>query len=164
MLEEIQAFLEEHTSPFTKVKVQNPRYEHICYRMDIRFQKGLEAEFNYLQKELNEALKRFLSPWAFEKGADISFGSRIYNAAVIHFIEKLPYVDYVVNFKLVQQYLCPSDKRGCVTYDNWAEVRFPDSILVSAEQHHIGPVKYDDYDPDDYKGIGYEIIGVDHDI
>jgi len=140
--------------------VRNPRFEYIRYRMDIRFHEGYDE--NLYAKKLNEALHRFLCPWAYEASADIAFGSRIFHSEVIYFIEKLPYVDYVVNFKLARQYQGGEDEWGCMRDYGCAAAQYPDSILVSHREHFIGQVETDDYDPDDYKGVGYERIGVDH--
>ena len=54
----------------------------------------------YYKQLLNEELNRFLSPWAYDEGADIVIGGRIYANVIINFIEQRPYVDYVANIKL----------------------------------------------------------------
>jgi hypothetical protein len=157
----IEDYLKDYASPFAKIHVRNPRYEKIRYRMDIRFHDAFQDEF--YRQQLNQDIQRFLSPWAYEAGADISFGSRIYHSTIIHFIEQLPYVDFVVNFKLVRQYKDDEKEYGCMRHtEGFATASHPDTILVSHPEHFIGNVKEANYDPKDYIGIGYERIGVDH--
>ena len=101
LLKQIEDYLSNYTSPFVRLVVKNPRYKRIQYRMAIRFRKGYDQ--GYYLKQLNEDLKQFLSPWAYQAQADIPFGSTIHSSAVIHFIEKRSYVDYVANLKLNEQ-------------------------------------------------------------
>ena len=158
--EEIKKHLQRHASAFSRIKVRNPRFEYIRYRMDIRFHQGYDE--NLYSKKLNEALHRFLCPWAYESGSKISFGSRIYHSEVIYFIENLPYVDYVVNFKLARQYdQDDEDEWGCIEDSGCVVARHPDSILVAHQKHFIGSVPIDEYDPVEFIGVGYDRIGVD---
>ena len=163
LLEEIAAYLRQQCSPFVRLTVKNPRYEQIKYRIGIRFHPQFEKGY-YLQ-QLNEALKRFLSPWAYEEQADIPFGSSIHSSAVIHFLETRPYVDYVSNLKLIEQ-LAIKDQSMEHTYytineSNLAQVRQPDAILVSAPEHIIDLISGEYYDEEEFEGIGYMIIGID---
>lgn len=136
LLKEIEANLRKYISPFVQIVVKNPRYERIKYRVSIRFLPGYEP--GYYIKQLNEDIKRFLSPWAYEEQADITFGSSIHSSSVIHFIEKRPYIDYVANLKLIEQIDIKEDSQGKnVNQTNLAQVQHPDSILVSAPEHII---------------------------
>ena len=162
LLKEIEEYLKKYTSPFVNLVVKNPRYQQIQYRLGISLRAGYEQ--GYYLKQLNEDLKRYLSPWAYEEQADITFGSSIYSSTIIHFIEKRPYVDYVANFKLIEQ----TDNSNNLnlaslpeTYPNIAQVKSPDSILVSAPEHIIDLVTADSYDDEDFEGIGYMIINTD---
>ncbi|MDJ0713961.1 MAG: hypothetical protein QNJ54_07050 [Prochloraceae cyanobacterium] len=165
LLKEIEAYLQKYTSPFVQIVVKNPRYERIKYRVAIRFRSGYEQGY-YLDR-LNEDLKRFLSPWAYKEQADITFGSSIHSSSVIHFIEKRPYVDYVANLKLIEQVGIKAGSQGKsdtyyrVNQPNLAQVQHPDSILVSASQHIIDLIGTENYDEEDFEGIGYMIVGID---
>ncbi len=138
LLQEIQEYLQKYTSPFVQIVVRNPRYERIKYQVGIRFRHGYEQ--GYYLNQLNEDIKHFLSPWAYEEQADIPFGSSIHNSSVVYFIEKRPYVDYVANLKLYEQVvinLDVQDKLDNYSESNVAQVQYPDSILVSAPEHII---------------------------
>ncbi|MEB3282326.1 MAG: hypothetical protein VKK42_25745 [Lyngbya sp.] len=165
LLKEIEAYLQKYTSPFVKIIVKNPNYERIKYRVGIRFRGGYEQ--GYYLNQLNQDIKRFLSPWAYEEQADIPFGSSIHSSSVIHFIEKRPYVDYVANLKLIEQVGIKTGSQGKsdtsyrVNQSNLAQVQHPDSILVSASEHIIDLIGTENYDKEDFEGIGYMIIGID---
>ncbi|NET16609.1 MAG: phage baseplate protein, partial [Okeania sp. SIO1H6] len=138
LLQEIQEYLQKYTSPFVQIVVKNPRYERIKYKVGIRFRHGYEQ--GYYLNQLNEDIKHFLSPWAYEEQADIPFGSSIHNSSVVYFIEKRPYVDYVANLKLYEQVVINvdvQDKLDNYSESNVAQVQYPDSILVSAPEHII---------------------------
>ncbi|MBL7803981.1 MAG: hypothetical protein JNL02_09620 [Saprospiraceae bacterium] len=160
LLNDIALFLADYTSPFAKITVKNPRYEYVRYRMDIRFHQDYGPDI-YLH-ETNEALKRHLSPWAYEQGADIPFGSRIYHSEVIYFLEKLPYVDYVLNFKLILHQTGNEKPLGCLEPALWVGADCPDAVLITHPKHIIWSVFGQPKSDEKYKGIGYDIIGVDH--
>lgn len=165
LLKEIEVYLQKYTSPFVQVVVKNPRYERIKYRVGVRFRQGYEQ--GYYLNQLNEDIKRFLSPWAYEEQADITFGSSIHSSSVIHFIENRPYIDYVANLKLIEQIGIKANSQGKLdTYyrinqSNLAQVQHLDSILVSAPEHIIDVIGTENYDEENFEGIGYMIVGID---
>ena len=164
LLKEIQIYLQKYTSPFVQIVVKNPRYERIKYRVAIHFRPGYDQ--GYYLNQLNEDIKRFLSPWAYEEQADIEFGSSIHSSSVIYFIEKRPYVDYIANLKLFEQVGIKAGSGGKsdtyyqVNPSNLAQVQHPNSILVSASEHIIDLID-ENYNPEDFEGIGYMIIEYD---
>jgi hypothetical protein len=162
LLKAIEEHLKRHASPFINIKVKNPQYEQIRYRVTVRFKEGYD-QGHYL-KQLNEDLKRFLSPWAYEEQADIPFGSRLHSSTVIHFIEKRSYVRYVAMLKLIEHWSEQEEEPkvfGSGEQANLATVRSPDAILVSAPDHIIDLITTDVYEEEDFEGIGYMIIGTD---
>ena len=132
--------------------------------MGIHFRPGYDQ--GYYLNQLNEDIKRFLSPWAYEEQADINFGSSIHNSSEIHFIEKRTYVDYVANLELIEQVgiKAGSDGKSDIDYQvnlsNLAQVQHPNSILVSAPEHMIKIIG-ENYHQEDFEGIGYMIVEYD---
>jgi len=94
---DIKEYLCNYISPFIELNVQNPVYEHIQVDFKVGFHLGYDEGF--YGNLLNEEIKKFLSPWAFDEGRDISFGSIIYKSDILSFIEKRPYVDFVTDFR-----------------------------------------------------------------
>ena len=93
-----------------KVHVIHPVYERILVDAQVAFVSGLDA--GYYADLLNQELQRFLSPWAYEEGEDIVFGSRIYSSEILAFMEGRNYVDYIINFNLYHSHEGP--KRGVI--------------------------------------------------
>lgn len=135
-LDEIKTYLAGLITPFAaeKLKVLNPLYEKIRLDFKARFQTGIDAGYGI--GELQSDLKKFLCPWAFEDGVDITFGGALGKSVIINFIEKLSYVDYVTDFKMFHM---AAGEDGAVA-EKECETAFAStqrSILVSSESHEI---------------------------
>ncbi len=128
---EIENFLNKKSSMFTKVVAQNPDYEEIVLEFDVAFHQTLE--FGFYQNQLNEDLKKFLTPWAFDEERDIHFGGQIHKSTLIHFIDGLEYVDFVTNFNMYHK-----DENGIKSNKlDVLETSTSRAILVSTENHTI---------------------------
>ncbi|MCG8336760.1 MAG: baseplate J/gp47 family protein [Proteobacteria bacterium] len=163
ILGDIEKYIKDFMPPLVSVRVVNPRFEEVQYRLAVKFAEGYD--FGFYINQLNQDIKQFLSPWAYSQDADISFGSSIYSSSVINHIENTEYVDYVANFTLLRQIITHEDYTETIplflTKDNAATTKYPDSILVSAEDHIIDVIHTDLYDAAAFRGIGYMKIGTD---
>ena len=65
----------------------------------------------------------------------LRFGGRVYASTLLNFIEELPYVDYVTDFKLLTE-----DEAGTLAPVDHADPLTPDAMLVSDASHDIGEV------------------------
>lgn len=138
-LARMQDFAKQHASMYVEryadrlinIKVRNPRYQSVLLDFKVRFYP--EYPFNYYAGELQQALIRALTPWAYDKTRDIEFGGRIYRSVILDFVEELPYVDFVTDFKMK---LVSND--GTQSQDV-AEIsaNTPDTIFVSNPTHSI---------------------------
>lgn len=171
-LTEIKTFAEKYISPFVTLNVENPTYEQLLVDFKVGFYEGYDG--GYYGNLLNLEIKKFLSPWAYDEGKDIVFGGKVYRSDILWFVENLPYVDYVTEFKLYHIYASPSktgidymqvendfivrDYTGkgieemeigstfIVGYESEvAEASSPRSILVSARKHRIEVLKTGEY-------------------
>lgn len=133
----IHQFLEKRISPCVQLSVVNPLFESIKVSFDIAFRAG--KEFTFYAKLLNEDIIRFLSPWAFDtsRGTEIAFGGSIYKSVIIDYIEELPYVDFLTNFKMDQYTGTDLPNLLDIEEAHASSVR---SILVANEQHSIKPM------------------------
>ena len=113
--------------------VRNPAYQRLRVSCLVRFHVG--REFNFHRAATVHALIRVLSPWAFDQRQSLRFGGRVYASTLLNFIEELPYVDYVTDFKLLTD-----DETGTLAPVEHADPRTPDAILVSDASHDIGEV------------------------
>ena len=116
---------------------------------------------------MNRDIINYLSPWAFHDQGDVAFGGAVHRASLIHYIENLPYVDFVGSVELVDHVLIGHGSDGLNTRQSLSplvqdvvEPRFPDSILVSSPNHYIDLVT-DEFEDIQFGGIGYMAVGVD---
>ncbi|MFM7470300.1 MAG: hypothetical protein ACKO5P_02150 [Nodosilinea sp.] len=115
------------SSPWATIKVVNPEYEQIQVECDVVFKFPYEANFNYYKRQLDQDITRFLAPWTSNGAAEISFGGKLYRSSILHFVERLDYVDYVVDFKMYHNINSP----GSRTDVREAIASTPRSILTS---------------------------------
>lgn len=128
LLNDIKAFVDARNGLHVKTIVANPDYEEVTVSLKVRFRAGFDE--SYYQKVLNDDIVRYLSPWAFRETATLHFGQTLHLSMLIHYLEKLSYVDYLQDVQLRKQGL----PAGMVVSPG-----SPKAILVSAKQHNISP-------------------------
>ena len=133
----VDEFLHKRVSPHVSVRSVNALFEPVKITAEVAFVSTVDANF-YLG-ELQEALRIWLSPWAAEGDAEISFGATIYRSGLVRFLENLPYVDYISGLNLrhdsAEGELLQSGALRSVTASTVA------SVLVSAPQHDLSIVQ-----------------------
>lgn len=134
---EIKKYLQQHCSRFVQLEVINPEYEEIQVSFGVKFLPEYDADKGYYRTKLIDDIKRFLSPWAYDEGADITFGGKIHRSFIIDFVEERDYVDYVDRFELYKT-SAPDEKL------EYAEAATAKSILVSAATHLLNDVEEND--------------------
>lgn len=102
LLGQIDQYLRGLTTPFSRLHVIRPAFERLRVEAKVVFVRGRDP--GYFAAVLNDDLRRFLSPWAYEEGEDILFGKRIYRSEILAFIESRDYVDHVIGLRLYHQH------------------------------------------------------------
>ncbi|MEM9685722.1 MAG: baseplate J/gp47 family protein [Bacteroidota bacterium] len=129
--EQVRAFLEKMAPPQNRIEVRNPVFETIQLRFLVKFREGFNK--GYYEDQLQEELRRFLSPWAYSESEDINMGGKIYKSSLLNFVEERPYVDYATYFRMDQ-----TDVEGNIRINvEEAEPISPIALLTSAEKHDI---------------------------
>lgn len=163
LLTEIAKYIRGLMPPQVKVRVRNPRFEEVRYRLAVKFTDGYDRGF-YINKIIDD-IKRYLSPWAYDQEAAINFGSTLYSSSLINYLENQDYVDYIANFNPIQQLINHETYTEVIplflTDDNEVSAKYPDSILVSAESHIIDVITTEFFDPGAFRGIGHMKIETD---
>ncbi|MDP2179848.1 baseplate J/gp47 family protein [Methylicorpusculum sp.] len=131
LLTSVEKFLRQRLPCFVKLHVRNPQFEAVRCAFKVRFYEGFDEMF--YKKTLQEAIIRFLSPWAFFSDAMPSFGGKVHKSVLINFVEEQAYVDYVTDFLMFHDI---GDVKSNVNTDV-AEGSTAVSILVSAAEHSI---------------------------
>ncbi len=128
-LNKIKAHINKLNSLHVEAQVINPEYERVTVQLGVQFYKGFDR--NFYEKQLDEDITKFLSPWAFDSTKNIAFGIALHSSVLIDYIEELPYVDYLENLQL-------TINEGA--YVDAVSPSKPGAILVSASNHIIKPV------------------------
>ncbi|WP_203292779.1 baseplate J/gp47 family protein [Luteirhabdus pelagi] len=128
---EISDYINNKNSFFVTAKIENPQYEEVRVSLKVKFHKGFDALF--YTKQLDEDIKKYLSPWTFETISKINFGGTVHRSTLISWMETLPYVDYLDSVVLEHRI----SETTAYTEKIAVTPSSPKSILVSAKQHHI---------------------------
>ena len=158
LIAEIEAFLADKTPAFARVRVKNPHFVALKVRCGVRFMPGTDE--GYCRVRLNDELNRFLSPWAYDDGADLVIGGSIHANSIIDFIEQRDYVDYVAGLRL----FTIEDGRPTLVPEGpgyAASTRRPDAVLVAAANHEFDVIALTDYRVQGFGGIGNMRIELD---
>ncbi|UJB19633.1 MULTISPECIES: hypothetical protein [Lysobacter] len=102
LLARIAEYFDGLATPFLNLHVIRPVFERIRVEAKVVFTRGRDP--GYYSGVLNEDLRRFLSPWAYQDGEDIQFGARIYRSEILAFIEGREYVDHLVGLRIYHTY------------------------------------------------------------
>ncbi|WP_437316200.1 baseplate J/gp47 family protein [Sorangium sp. So ce385] len=157
LIADIEAYLADKCPAQAAVRVRNAHYVPVKVRVGVRFRDGRDEGF--YKKLLNEEINRFLSPWAYDEGADITIGRKIFANSIVNFIDEREYVDFVATIKLFsgedglaqpvagQGYFVATDR--------------PDGVLVAAQQHVIDVITEAGYVEKNFTGINYMKIELD---
>jgi hypothetical protein len=97
-LESIRDFITKIYPPGVFLHVVNPVFEELQVKTKVKFHSW--ADKNFYARKLEDDLKAFLSPWAFEAEFNWTFTDSLHFSVVLHFVEKLDYVDYLTCFEL----------------------------------------------------------------
>ena len=161
LIADIKTFLADITPPSATVTVKNAAYVPVKVRVGVRFRPGYNEGF-YIQ-QLNNDLRRFLSPWAYAETAEIEIGGRIYANIIINFIEERPYIDYIAKIKLFTNEDGRRFQEATPSISEGYSVGTPrlEGVLVSARQHDIDLISETGYEEENFTGIGYMKIELD---
>ena len=104
-IESIREFVTKIYPPGVLLHVVNPVFEEIQVKTKVKFHSW--ADKNFYARKLEDDLKAFLSPWAFENDFNWTFSESLHSSVVLHFVEKLDYVDYLTCFELYHLVINP---------------------------------------------------------
>ncbi|MEM7040868.1 MAG: hypothetical protein AAF570_28150 [Bacteroidota bacterium] len=160
-LVEIRQYLEQYMPPFATLEVRNPRYLQVNVRVAVKFREGLNEGF--YRAQLEDDLRRFLAPWAYQEGQDIVLGGKIYGNVIVNYIEERPYIDYVGRINLYQSTDGKNflDSRQFNSREIVVQSDDPDVVLVSALHHEVEIIQEDTFRRELLRGIGHARIDVD---
>ncbi|MBL0739541.1 baseplate J/gp47 family protein [Flavobacterium sp. GN10] len=134
---QVQKFLSANSSPFINLKVSNFNLEYVCINITIQVDPNYQTTL--VSKNVNLALKKYLSPWISNCPSEIAIGKPLVDAKVSTFIQNIKGVLTVENVTFSSYYIDPvtgaqttikSEKETLMPYGST-------TLLVSAPNHNI---------------------------
>lgn len=125
-LNKIQNYVNELNTMHIKAQVINPNYKEAKVETKVKFFEQYDETF--YTKQLDEDIKKYISPWAFTDSKDIDFNIKLNVNQMINYLEQLYYIDYVDELKIFVNNVL--QRQSLIEVD-------PKSILVSAKQHNV---------------------------
>jgi hypothetical protein len=160
LLADIERYLVERAPDSANIQVRNARYVPVLVRVGVRFRR--DQDEGQARQRLDQDLVRFLSPWAFDEGAEVTIGGRIYANSIVDFIDRCEYVDYVAEIKLFRGSTRAGDFELVPSAaDYHVAATLPDEVLVSAQNHVIDVIPESGYAPATFTGINYMRLELD---
>lgn len=159
VLTEIEEYLEKIKAEHVQLYVKNPLYEEIRVEFNVNFREGIDGGF--YQGVLEQEIKSFLSPWAFQNTPDVVFGGRVHQSKILHFVEERPYVDFVTCFKMVHIIPQPGSAVPIKKEKEEAEATTAASVLGSAPSHIIHVLETEECACDDNEVSAFKELETD---
>ncbi len=126
---EVKEFLEKNSSAWNTYNVNNPLYQSVKIKAEIKTKLGFA--FGFYSAETSKALTNYLSPWLTGDTGLFNFGGRITVAQIVYFLENLPWIDFVTNVQMfysTNQIDYSQAVKEIVAYH-------PAAVLTSASEH-----------------------------
>jgi hypothetical protein len=121
----VEAFAQARAGQLVQVKAVNPFYEAVQVGGTVHLRPGYPVAT--YQKQLQQDLRAYLSPWAYDAAAELAFGGTLHKSTVLAFLEHLPYVDFITDLTLMSL-RDGTDQETLLASSAW-------SVLVSAPDH-----------------------------
>ncbi len=162
LLGAIRDFLRTKAPHHSVVDVRNAHYVPILVQCVVRFKPDWDVGFS--KAELQRELSRFLSPWAYDEGAEVTIGGRLFANSIVDFIDRRQYVDYVAGITLFKSedggdsFSRVDDVAG---QDYYVGTERPDGVLIAARQHDVYAITDVAQGPESFTGINYMRVEID---
>lgn len=123
----IQAFLASKSSAHLQLQVLNTQWDEVLIQAEVVLADGI-LDIPFYKNELDQALKKFLAPWAYESVAHIAPSQKIYMATLVDYIDELAYVDHIRALKVLKNNIEVVDEISTST---------PLHLLTTAAEHSL---------------------------
>ena len=123
----IKHYLLGKTSPFLQVQVLNPQWDEVLINLEVVLNKNIQ-DLPFYRTKLDEDVKRFLAPWAFQASEAPILAQKIYSSTLVDFIDELPYVHHITSLRMFKNSIEIFDE-----IKTSSEIHF----LTSALEHSI---------------------------
>lgn len=160
--EEVRELLLARSSPWVDLRIRNARYISVRIRLAVRFRRPGREQYD--KRQLIDDLERHLSPWAYNEGADVEIGGKIYANSLIDFIDRRPYVDFAAGLTLFtnedgHHFVPAPEPTGGEGYH--VSAGRPDGVLRADRCHVIDVLLDSEYKEELRTGIGFMRVELD---
>ncbi|WGF91815.1 baseplate J/gp47 family protein [Aequorivita marisscotiae] len=128
---EIRDYINELNSFFISAEIINPNYEEVEVTLSVKFNVGFDE--NFYTKQLEEDIKKYLSPWAYSETSVLNFGVVFHKNKLISFLENQSYIDYLAHVIVKHR----TSETAVYTEKSNIIPSNPKAILVSAKKHFV---------------------------
>jgi len=132
---EISNYINKLNSFFISAEIINPNYEEVEVSLSVKFNTGFDE--NFYTKQIEEDIKKYLSPWAFSEASVLNFGVSFHKNKLISYLENLPYIDFLEDVIIKHR----TSKTNSYSEKINVIPASPKAILVSAKKHFITSVQ-----------------------
>ncbi len=136
--EEIKAYIQAYTSPFTRVEIRDPQYEYLTVNCKLVLKKDC-YDYQFYQDLLNQNLIQFLTLSHNDLKRDPS--NTLYVSSIIKFVEKQEYVDWIKTITVKKESLNNNNptlnSEVIFSADDMISGNNAFSVLTSAYKHEI---------------------------
>jgi hypothetical protein len=98
LLEEINDFIRQRTSPFVRFRALNPRYEKVDFCLKIKLLQNKDE--NYYREQIKDDIRIFMAPWAIGDYFKLTFGQCVYRSDIIQYLETRDYIDFIGDLRM----------------------------------------------------------------
>ena len=139
-LREVQAYIEQLISPFSKVEVINTVFEKV--KLTCKVQMKAKSGAGEFIKRMETDLRKFICPWFGSNQREMTFGGSIQRDDVVTYLESLDYIQYITKCSLVVIHqkngvFSLSDSAAKMGTNNMLSCSTPWSVLIPSEAHDI---------------------------
>ena len=137
-LSTIKEYINDLNTAHVNASVINPEYQELEVAIDVKFFEQYDEEF--YKKQLDEDIKKYISPWAFDAGREIVFDISFNTNLLLNYVEHLDYIDYIDSiavYLIIEEEVDGKISKKRVLQSSASITADPKSILVSAKQHQV---------------------------
>ncbi|MFT5779471.1 MAG: hypothetical protein ACI837_002430, partial [Crocinitomicaceae bacterium] len=133
----MQMFLQSRSSPFSKIEVNNPKFEYLLVNCSIELID--ETRSGLAIAELNQAIIDYLSPCSQIKDKHGGIGGNIVPASILSNMERLAYVSKVRGLSVEHIVRLDNQSFSLGVFEDNAMIKtsFPSAVFVPVEVHNI---------------------------
>jgi hypothetical protein len=159
---EIRIYLENFSSPFSKIKIVNPLFEDLWIKCKVSFKnisngKGIQ--------KLHQDFFNFICSWIYEASSQEKIGVKIKKSHIVNFLKSRAYISFITGISIIHIKKLENgehivfDSAQANTNGKNIEPGLPWSLFVPRNNHKIEIIEKNEYhspEPIDFQELGIQ--------